>query len=821
MLVGEVWARMGLDSKQYEKSLDKLETYTEKRALTLGNIFRNAFSFTIGMGMFQAIQRGVRGTVGEAISFNSMMEQATIGFTTMLGSAERAQVFLDDMAEFAARTPFEFPDLLESAKRMLAMGFAAGDVLPTMEAVGNAAAGLGLGREGINRITLALGQMRAKAKVSGEEMRQLTEAGVPAWDMLSEAIGVSTAEVMKMSEKGLIPADKAIKIMTEGMNKRFPDMMKNMENTWQGVTSTIKDIWGMTIGALTSGLFKGLTTWLQGVRDWASDFYNTFRQFGLQAALTKSFGAEFAMMVRIVQSSVGAIVKYLSWWYGVLRRNWGMVKFVTTALLIYAVAIKTAAIAGGLLNMVTLALNGQLAAKIPLLSLVSTAVGIYRVQMALASAQGIVLTGVLAKLRLALYAVYTALGPVGWVLLGLSAVASGGIVMWGKYTKTLQQIPKVGIEKATDGANKALKDQADALKEAGKAANKNVQSFDEVHQLQEDMAGAGSADAFAIDDLASGIPDMDEMMADIEKSIEAAKPTLKGFWDWIKQGASNLWDGVKNKWNSFINWVKGWDIWAWIGNKWDSFKTWAGGMWDNVKQRWGSFTDWVQTRWSSLRATSGEIWEGIKNNVQSKWEALNTNALTIWENIRASITSKTAAARDFLVSVWDEVKAKMATVWGGIKSTAENAWGGIVNTIKKFINKIIDGFNWLISQLNKVKIDAPGWITSLFGVKSWGINIKPINPIPMAAGGIVTGPTYAMLGEAGPEAVVPLRNTEFMDALASAVGTAVMNALQFAQGGSQQGDIIIQLDGTTLARVLNPYINKETGRIGPAMITTV
>ena len=43
MLVGEVFARMGLDSKDYEKGLNKLEGYTQKRALTLGTIFKNAY----------------------------------------------------------------------------------------------------------------------------------------------------------------------------------------------------------------------------------------------------------------------------------------------------------------------------------------------------------------------------------------------------------------------------------------------------------------------------------------------------------------------------------------------------------------------------------------------------------------------------------------------------------------------------------------------------------------------------------------------------------------------------------------------------------
>ena len=279
MLVGEVFARMGLDSKQYEKSLDRLENETKKRALTLGNIFKGALSVTIGMTMFEAVKRGFQTIASTAIGFNAQMEQARIGFTTMLGSAERAEAFLSNMAEFAAKTPFEFPELLDASKRMLAYGFAAEDVLPTMEAVGNASAAVGLGTEGINRIILALGQMRAKGKLSGEEMRQLTETGIPAWEILAEAMGKTTAEIMDMQSKGLIPADRAIKMLVEGMNKRFPNMMAQMENTWEGVTSTIKDIWRMTIGAVTQNLFQGVVSWLQKVRDFAVGFYDTFQKY--------------------------------------------------------------------------------------------------------------------------------------------------------------------------------------------------------------------------------------------------------------------------------------------------------------------------------------------------------------------------------------------------------------------------------------------------------------------------------------------------------------------------------------------------------------
>ena len=157
MTVGQVIAKLGVDPKEYEKGLKRAEAQADKAGAKIGSIFKNAFSVTIGMTMFEALKRGFKTVVESAIDFNSMLQNARIGFTTMLGSAERAEAFLRDMAEFAAKTPFEFPELLDASKLMLAYGFAAGDVLPMMEAVGNASAAVGLGAAGIDRIILALG----------------------------------------------------------------------------------------------------------------------------------------------------------------------------------------------------------------------------------------------------------------------------------------------------------------------------------------------------------------------------------------------------------------------------------------------------------------------------------------------------------------------------------------------------------------------------------------------------------------------------------------------------------------------------------------
>jgi len=73
---------------------------------------------------------------------------------------------------------------------------------------------------------------------------------------------------------------------------------------------------------------------------------------------------------------------------------------------------------------------------------------------------------------------------------------------------------------------------------------------------------------------------------------------------------------------------------------------------------------------------------------------------------------------------------------------------GIKSGFKSMVNWVIGKINWLIRQSNRVQ-DGLNRVP--------GVNIPRLSTIPMLAkGGIVTKPTLAMVGEAGPEAVVPL-----------------------------------------------------------------
>lgn len=205
-----------------------------------------------------------------ALKLSSDSEQAQIAFTTMLGSADKSKAFLNELTDFANSTPFELPGLRDSAKRLLAFGFTSDKILPTLTGLGNAAAGLGLGADGVDRLTLALGQVKAKGRLQGDEAMQFTEAGVPVWDILAKKMHITTGEVIKLSSKGLIPAGAAINALIEGMNEKFPGMMDKQSKSLAGLWSTVKDTfntriltkWGDGIRLGIQPKLTQLTTWL-------------------------------------------------------------------------------------------------------------------------------------------------------------------------------------------------------------------------------------------------------------------------------------------------------------------------------------------------------------------------------------------------------------------------------------------------------------------------------------------------------------------------------------------------------------------------------
>lgn len=164
---------------------------------------------------------------------------------------------------------------------------------------------------------------------------------------------------------------------------------------------------------------------------------------------------------------------------------------------------------------------------------------------------------------------------------------------------------------------------------------------------------------------------------------------------------------------------------------------------------------------------------------------------------------------DFITGIftgnWKKALQGVKDIFGGIFDSFIGIAKTPLNFIIDLINGVLAGINGVGKYINKIP----------------GVNIGEIPKIPkLARGGIVDSPTLAMIGEAGKEAVVPLENTGFVDKLAGSLGTAVMAAMQMGNCNSSEknGDIYLQIDGTTFARIINPYGAAENQRIGNNVI---
>lgn len=220
------------------------------------------------------------------LSASSQMEDFTMSFGVLLRSEPQAKQLMRDIEQMAAVTPFTTASLAEAVIQLKVFGFETSRLLPMMRTIGDAAAASPRGmQDGLQRISYALGQINTAGKVSRREIRQLTMAGVAAWDFLAAKMGKTTAQVSDMVRKGQVGAAFAIDAILEGMQGRFGGMMVKLSQTWTGLWSTLTDnvrIFARQIGepifAVAKSGLKAFTEWFNtdNAKQWVARISGLF-----------------------------------------------------------------------------------------------------------------------------------------------------------------------------------------------------------------------------------------------------------------------------------------------------------------------------------------------------------------------------------------------------------------------------------------------------------------------------------------------------------------------------------------------------------------
>lgn len=201
----------------------------------------------------------------DGVKLNIVLEQSEIAFTAVAGSADKAHDHLMKLQAFGAASPFRFEGLLKGARLMNAFGFSIDEQIPKLTIWGNAIAASGeISEEAVHSVVVAMGQMRLSGRLNAQDMNQLINANIPAWQLLAKSIGLSVAETRKLSEAGKLNGRVAMEAMTAMMaiDPRYQGMMDKLQKTVGGKLSALQDaiqIGGQqaTIGT-TTNLSKGL-----------------------------------------------------------------------------------------------------------------------------------------------------------------------------------------------------------------------------------------------------------------------------------------------------------------------------------------------------------------------------------------------------------------------------------------------------------------------------------------------------------------------------------------------------------------------------------
>lgn len=284
--------------RNIENQIRNLTQQTERETSQMDSLFRN---LATGIGAYFSVQ-ALQGFTQQLINVRGEFQKTEIAFATMLGSQEKAQNLMAEMVDLAAKTPFGLQEISEGAKQLLAFQIPAEEVVDTLTRMGNIAAGLGVP---LSRIQLVFGQVRAKGKLMGDDLRQFTEAGIPIVGELAKKLNTTTTEIYNMVSAGKIGFNDVKEVLFNMTNEGglFFNLMEKQSASLSGQIERLKDTWAQMLNEIGKDNESALYSGIEGLAKLIDNYKEVAR---ILAVLISSYGAYRAAVIltSIAQNSI-------------------------------------------------------------------------------------------------------------------------------------------------------------------------------------------------------------------------------------------------------------------------------------------------------------------------------------------------------------------------------------------------------------------------------------------------------------------------------------------------------------------------------------
>ena len=217
---------------------------------------RLAFYFTVGASTQ---------FVKNLIEVRSQYEMNERALGILINSAERGTQIFNELSQMALVSPYTLIELSSAAKQLTAYDVAAKDVVDTTRRLADMAAAVGIP---IERLTYALGQIKAYGYLNSRDNRMFANAGIPLVKQLAdyytelEGRLVSTADVYDRIKKKSVGYEEVMSVIAKMTDEggKFYDFQAKMAETLKVQLANLTLAWNNMLNAMgeeTQGVLVG------------------------------------------------------------------------------------------------------------------------------------------------------------------------------------------------------------------------------------------------------------------------------------------------------------------------------------------------------------------------------------------------------------------------------------------------------------------------------------------------------------------------------------------------------------------------------------
>lgn len=232
------------------------------------------------------------------------MELLRKGLEFSLGVSQTEQL-IKNIQTIGEESAYDSNDLVSMARQWVNIGDNAETATKKISTIVDAGSAFGLTTQQIQGANLALTQMQMNGKIGQQDMMQLLNAGIPAWQLLSEKMGVPVEELKDMSSHGEL-TQEALSNLFDAIGEKTKGTTASMNNTLSAAFSNMGEVAHNTLASIGDIISQAFD--VKGIAGEFSDFFGKFRQdleyikaLSGSMGLRKAFEEEYGPIAKVIE----------------------------------------------------------------------------------------------------------------------------------------------------------------------------------------------------------------------------------------------------------------------------------------------------------------------------------------------------------------------------------------------------------------------------------------------------------------------------------------------------------------------------------------